>query len=276
MKLVNETRYSPSIPRRLVRERRLHLLPLYGVLRLSDLGREGIEHSGSHRFADHIYVGKATGRFGIGKLVDRLLLSLPATRSFRNRFVHSRNRIRDHLLHSPRPTHRVLSVPCGVPRDLIEAAETVRRDRPSTFAGTTFYCMDIDPVVLEETRGLLAEAALPNFGLLEADAFDERAYPEGVDIVTSTGFAEFLTDGQLERFYGLCFRSLGSGGTLVTSATVRNAAADYLLRNVAELFVHYREEDALRAFLERAGFGRISLERDRVGYQILMTADKVL
>jgi spermidine synthase len=167
-------------------------------------------------------------------------------------------------------------VPCGIPRDLIEAAEAVRRERPSAFAGTTFCCMDIDPVVLEETRGLLASAALPNFKLIEADAFDGRAYPKDVDVVTSTGFAEFLTDGQLERFYGLCFQSLGPGGTLVTSVTVQNAAADYLLRNIAELLVHYREEDVLRALLKRAAFGRVSLERDRVGYQILMTACKVL
>jgi SAM-dependent methyltransferase len=276
MKLVNQTRYSPSIPRRLAREGRLHLLPLYYLARWSDLGREGIEHSGSHHFADHIYVGTARGRFGIGTLVDRLLLSLPATRSFRSRFVHSRDRVRDYLLRGTRRTHRVLSVPCGIPRDLIEAAQAVRRERPATFAGTTFCCLDIDRAVLDETRALLAAAALPNFELIEADAFDARAYPDAVDIVTSTGFGEFLTDGELERFYGVCFRSLRPGGTLVTSATVRNAAADYLLRNVAELLVTYREEGALRAALERAAFSRVRLRRDAVGYQILATADRVL
>jgi SAM-dependent methyltransferase len=276
MKLVNETRRSPSIPRRLAGEGRLHLLPLYYLVRLSDLGREGIEHSGSHRFADHIYVGTARGRLAIGTLVDRLLLSLPATRSFRNRFVHCRDVIRDRLLASSRPVRRVLSVPCGIPRELVEAARAVRREQPGALAGTTFSCMDINPAALAEARALVAEVGLTNFEMIEADALDGRAYPDEVDIVTSTGFAEFLTDEQAERFYGLCLQSLRPGGTLVTAATVRNAAADYLLRHVAELLAHYRHEDALRAMLERAGFSRICLRRDRVGYQVLATADKLL
>ena len=42
----NFTRRSPSIPRKLLRSGAVHLLPLYYLLRLSDLAREGIERSG--------------------------------------------------------------------------------------------------------------------------------------------------------------------------------------------------------------------------------------
>ena len=79
--LFNRTRTSISIPRRLLRERKLHLLPLYAVLRTSDLAREGIENSGSYRFADHVYRGRPQGKLGVGKLLDSILLHLRATRS---------------------------------------------------------------------------------------------------------------------------------------------------------------------------------------------------
>jgi SAM-dependent methyltransferase len=261
MRLVNQTRYSPSIPKRLFAERKFHLIPLYYVARLSCLAAEGIENSGSYRFADHIYAGKPKGRFGIGKLIDALLLSLPATRSFRNRYVHSRETIVSRL---PASHGRVLSVPSGIPRDLIEAAQMLRSD------ATKFYCMDIDPAVLQEA------GAMSNFELIEADAFDERAYPRELDIITTTGFAEFLEDGELVRFYNICFRALRDGGTLITSATVRNRVADYLLRNLAELLTHYREEEALRDIFRHTPFRRVEMHRDAIGYQVLIAAERML
>src|SRR5688572_29377988 len=91
--LPNYTRESASIPRRLWEEGKLHLIPLYALLRTSDLAREGIENSGSYRFADHIYLGRARGKYGIGRLLDGVLLRLRAARSMRNRYRHSRDMI---------------------------------------------------------------------------------------------------------------------------------------------------------------------------------------
>lgn len=276
MRLVNRTRRSTSIPRRLVRERKLHLLPLYYLLRLSYLGAEGIENSGSFHFADHIYLGTPRGRFGIGKLIDAVLLSLPSCRSFRNRFIHSRDQVLRRLLDGERPALRVLSVPSGIPRDLIEAACALRQERPSAFQAAKFYCLDIDPAVLSETEAVLHLHKLSNFELIRADAFDENLYPTGLDLITSTGFGEFLPDPDLVRFYNICFRRLRAGGVLITSNTVRHRVSDYLLRNIAELFTYYREEDALRALFGETPFHSVKLHRDSVGYQVLVRAEKVL
>ena len=54
MTLVSRTRVSTSIPGRLLRQGKLHLLPVYALMRTSDLAREGIANSGSDRFADHV------------------------------------------------------------------------------------------------------------------------------------------------------------------------------------------------------------------------------
>ena len=49
--LHNRTRRSASIPRSLLRRGRVLEVPLYYLLRASDLAREGLDRSGSHRFA---------------------------------------------------------------------------------------------------------------------------------------------------------------------------------------------------------------------------------
>src|SRR5687767_8662702 len=86
--LVNRTRTSSSISKRLLREGKLHLLPLYGLARTSDLAREGIENSGSYRFADHVYCARPSGRYLVGKLLDCVLLAMRGARSMRSRFLH--------------------------------------------------------------------------------------------------------------------------------------------------------------------------------------------
>lgn len=271
MKLVNRTRYSASIPRRLLKER-LYLLPLYYLARLSDLAKEGMEYSGSYRFADHIYANRASGRWALGTLVDKALLSLPASRSFRNRYLHSRDRIVEYVRTAPRNQLRILSAPCGLPRDLLEAAGRLRREDPRRFEQTRFYGLDIDPSAVEEARRMTSSYGFANFEFICGDALDADAYPTDLDVVTSSGFAEFLEDADLARFYTVCHDALREGGMLVSSATVRNRLSDYMLRNLAELFTHYRDEAALTRVFSITPFCKIDMRRDPAGYQILIAA----
>jgi len=271
MKLVNRTRYSASIPRRLLKER-VYLLPLYYLARLSDLAKEGMEYSGSYRFADHIYANRASGRWALGTLVDKALLSLPACRSFRNRYLHSRDRIVEYVRTAARNQFRILSAPCGLPRDLIEAAGRLRREDPRRFEQTWFYGLDIDPSAVEEARRMTSSYGFTNFEFICGDALDADAYPPDLDVVTSSGFAEFLEDAELARFYTVCHAALREGGMLVSSATVRNRLSDYMLKNLAELFTHYRDETALTRVFSSTPFRKIEMRRDPAGYQILIAA----
>jgi hypothetical protein len=271
MKLVNQTRYSASIPRRLLKEKP-GLLPLYYLARLSDLAKEGMEHSGSYRFADHIYAGRASGRLAIGRLVDRVLLSLPACRSFRNRYLHSRDQIVEYVRTASRDQFRILSVPCGLPRDLIEAAGQLRRNAPHRFARARFYRLDIDPAAVKEAQRMTSDFGFTNFEFICGDAFDASAYPPSLDVVSSSGFAEFLEDADLARFYTVCHAALGEGGVLLSSASVCNRLSDYLLKNLAELFTHYRDETALTRVFSGTPFRNIEMRRDAVGYQVLIAA----
>lgn len=262
----NRTRVSPSIPRRLLGEGKWFLLPLYGLLRTSDLGREGIERSGSWRFADHIYRGRASGRFLVGPALDALLLRLPSARSFRLRHLFVRREVARLVSAGAR---RVLSVPSGVPRDLAEAAAAMA---PS---GARYFALDLDPEPLAAARELVAELGVAGaFELIEADAFDASRWPRDLDVVASTGFGEFLDDEQLVRFYRRCHDALTPGGTFLTTALGRHRLSDYLLREIGEIHTRYRTAEDLRALLGRGGFLDARVSTDARGLQAFAAATK--
>ena len=274
MKLVNATRTTKSIPRKLLTTGQLHLLPVYYLMQLSDLAREGILNSGSHEFADHIYRSEASGQFMVGILIDKILLSLPSSRSFRNRYYHARDEIIRHALANNKSQINILSIPSGIPREIIEAASKLRRDFPVVFQRSKFYCVDKDPVALKKGMALIKEHQFTNFEVIRGDAFDVGAYPGEMDIITSTGFGEFLGDSDLRTFYNMCFEKLSDTGTFITSATVRHRFSDYLMKNIAELITQYREEPVVTDIFSRTKFKLSKLQRDTHGYQIFITANK--
>jgi len=278
--LHNRTRTARSIPRKLLRQGKLHLLPIYALMRTSDLAREGIENSGSYRFADHVYRNEPSGRFGVGRALDAVLLRMRGARSMRNRFHHTQREIiaaaraleaeseTDPVLASS--PFRVLSIPCGIARDLVLAADALRRDLPSVYARSTFFGVDLDPMPLELSRQLAGTD--DHYFFTRGDALDVKSFPSELDVIASTGLGEFLSDGLLVQFYTNCFERLRPGGTFVTSAMQPDRLADYLMRQLAELHAHYRRGDEIIRWLHTAGFHEVSTRQDDVGLQTLVVA----
>lgn len=276
--LRNRTRESTSIPRRLLRERKVHLLPLYALMRTSDLAREGIDNSGSFRFADHVYRNEPSGRFGVGRILDGVLLRMRGARSMRNRYLHARREIitmaRRHAASHPGAPFRALSVPCGIARELVEAAAVLRAEHSELAAWCTFIGLDLDPEPLELSRQLAGDD--PSFHPVRGDALDAGVYPchGELDVIVSTGLGEFLDDVDLQRFYTICHGALRPGGTFVTSGMQPDRMAEYLMRELAELRAHYRGSGLLRRHLTAAGFTSVDTRRDDVGLQTLVVARK--
>lgn len=271
--LPNRTRRSASIPRRLVAERKYHLLPVYALLTTSDLAREGIRNSGSFRFADHIYRNEPSGRYGVGRLLDRVLLGLRGARSMRSRFLHSRVEILRALEEMEGGTSRVVvSVPCGIARDLHDVAQTLRRSRPADFGNVRFVGIDLDPEALSISRDLTRHHK--SFEFHCADALAPGSVPQGADVIVSLGFGEFLPDCTLYDFYRRCLSALRPGGRFITSAMSRDKLSDYLARELAELHTHYRSTDQLTALLTSAGFVSVRTTTDSVGLQTLAVVER--
>ena len=269
----NVTRRSSSIPRRLVREGALHLLPVYGLLRLSDLANEAVEHSGSYRFADHIYVGAPSGRTALGRWLDARLLAMPAACAFRRRCAGAQRAMRQ-ALERPRTRRpvRILAVPCGIPRDLIELARTLRRENRELLLRLEYHGMDVDPAALEVARAFTDGCGAGAVHYHQGDALVARDYLVAhFDLVVSTGLGEFLQDDELATFYAHVYDALEPGGTFYTSVTARDRRSDVLLRMV-ELESHYRSAEDVAEILRRLPWTQTELDLDPTGLQTFVTA----
>ncbi len=273
-RLANRTRVSQSIARRLVLEGKLHLLPVYALLRTSDLAREGIENSGSFRFADHIYRGEPSGRYGVGTLLDSVLLRLRGARSMRSRFFHSQSEILSALdkLDADGDYHTVVSIPSGIARDLFQVAESLLDANPHLYERTRFIGIDLDSAPLEISRDLTRDHR--NFSFVEGDALAAATLPSDVDVIVSLGLGEFLTDKKILTFYENCHAALRPGGVFITSAMSRDRMSDYLARELAELHTNYRSASELRELLKSAGFDWVRTGHDKVGLQTLAVAGR--
>jgi SAM-dependent methyltransferase len=273
----NRTRRSSSIPRSLIRRGRVLELPVYYLLRLSDLAREGLEHSGSHRFADHIYRSAPSGRGPLGRWIDARLLGLPAVRSFRFRYLAARDEVAAFLIERLQcdrdQTLEVLSVPCGIPRELADAAALVRRQIGDLPSSVRFHGIDLDAAVLDEARHFAGQHGLRPFETHQGDALDRSAYPGRFDFITCTGLAEFLDDDQLARLYGIFFDVLNPGGRLITSGMRRRRLSEYLLR-LAEIRTHYRGPADLERLMAPRPFRDVRTRPDDLGIQTILTATK--
>jgi len=255
----NRTRRSASIPARLVREGKLHLVPLYYLLMSSDLAREGIVHSGSYRFADHVYAGRPSGRFGVGVLVDALLLRLKSARSMRTRYVHAKAEIHDVVRGKDGAGPiEILAVPCGLARELFEAADELAAEAGRVrWNGFDLDGQLIDDLV-ERTR------SRETMCFWQGDALDAAAFRgrDRYDMIVSTGFTEFIDDDLAVAFFTLARRALKPGGRLFASGMERHPISDYLMRNLAEMRTVYRSERAMMDLSRRAGFLTASTYRD--------------
>ena len=199
----NRTRHSESLSWALLRKGRVLALPLYAALRRSDLAREGFEHSGSHRFADHIYRGQPSGRGWFGTWLDGRLLALPAVHSFRSRFYAARDELSAFLqarAGTPGNLH-VLSAPCGIPRELVEGRRAFAASGRPSVAKVTFHGLDLDAAVLAEAEQFARAGGAEPFVPHHGDVFARDSYPEAVDFITCTGLAEFLDDERLAELY---------------------------------------------------------------------------
>jgi len=256
---------------------------LNALMRTSDLAREGIENSASYRFADHVYRNQPNGRFGIGRALDAVLLRMRAARSMRNRFHHtqreilaaaralaSRSTMDPVAVTAP---FRVLSIPSGIARDLVLAGQAVERELPEVYARSTFFGVDLDPAPVELSRDLAGRD--DHYFFTHGDALDATCFPSELDVITSTGLGEFLSDELLVQFYRNCHARLRPGGTLVTSSMQPDRVADYLMRQLAELHTHYRRGDEIIRWLHVAGFHQVSARQDDVGLQTLIVARRV-
>lgn len=274
----NFTRRTANLPAKFRQEGRFALIPLYHILRLSDLAREGIEHSGSYRFADHVYRNEASGRGWLGRWLDRRLLNLDASQAMRSRCTQARDEMvrafKAYLATGQAEAFRILTVPCGLPRDVRDFAALLAAESPELLHRVEYDGMDLDPAVVEAAATFLAGSAIKAPRIAAGNALDFTGY--GVrpcHFVASTGLGEFLSDENLGTLYANAFATLAPGGTFFTSATACEKRSDALLRTF-ELHSHYRSRADLERLLAAHAWAAVEFEQHATGLQTFVRAVK--
>ena len=278
MKPANFTRRTANLPAKFAREKRFDLIALYHLLRLSDLAREGIEHSGSYRFADHLYRNEASGRGWFGRWLDRCLLKLPASRAMRSRCARSSEEMhrafKAHLATGDPKPFRILTVPCGIPRDVRDFAAQLAAQSPELLSLVEYAGMDLDPEVVSAAKTFLDGSGIGASRIIEGNALDRAGYgAQRCDFIASTGLGEFLGDEDLGAFYGNVFDALAPGGTFFTSAHGYEKRSDALLR-AFEFHSHYRTRSDLGRLLACHPWKAVTLEQHSSGLQTFARAVK--
>ena len=227
----NRTRRSRSLTRKLLREGNIHLLPLYYLFNLSDLGREGIENSGSYRFADHIYRNQASGRGLIGRWIDARMLASAPSQAFRPATYLrqcTRNAAQRWSRSPPRPGRcAILAIPCGLPRDVKGLAAELQKDNPALLQRIEYHGMDVDADLLRLAEEFTANVPLPVKQYHQGNALLAETFPPGpFHFVASTGLNEFLEEPQLEVFNRNVYDRLAPGGALYTSCTQKERRSE--------------------------------------------------
>ena|SRR5579871_6464510 len=271
----NRTRRSESIPRRLLRQGRPLAIPVYWMVKSSNLGLEGIRNSGSYHFADHIYRNEPSGQGPFGRWLDARFLAMPAVRSFRSRFLASRDALAEFLVGHQAAERRldVVSAPCGIPRELAEGARSYRERTGRDTDHVTFHGVDLDSKVLEEARGFARANGLANFVTHQGDALVRSTHADAADFITCTGLAEFLDDEKLGRLYQIFYDVLRPGGMLVTSGMRRKWVSEYFLR-LAELKTHNRDPSHLEKIASGVPFAEVRTRPDEFNIQTILVARK--
>ena len=253
-------------------EGKWYLVPIYYVLVTSQLAQEAVTHSGSYRFADHVYAGKPKGKYGIGYLLDALLLKLPSASAFRYRYERVRHEMEQHIRKSRGSSTKILYVPSGLARELFEIEQSIDKhtDDPSS---VHIHGLDLDTDLVESLNQRASQARI-RMTFHSGDALFEKEYSCDHDFVASTGFLDFLNDADAARFFQIIYKSLKPGGTFVTSGMQPHKLSDFLMRQFAELNAVYRTKDQLIALARHAGFSHVEFIQDRHGLQTVITASK--
>ena len=212
---------------------------------------------------DRAYEDRPSSWLGpLGRWADRRVLNFPLHVALRERlrFV-TESLVEEIARHAERDKGqvRVLSAPCGLCRDLIQAAEELRRRDASSLERVEFHALDIDfqGDVIPEARRRLETAAVRGTFYRE-DIFDPAGLTARAEadikfhVVNCIGLTAWLTLEELERlvrFFRQVVMEPGSVLLIDNFASHQHSAMGEEL----EIYTYYHPPEAFRQILEGAG-----------------------
>jgi SAM-dependent methyltransferase len=219
----------------------------YYLLLLSDTGRLLAREKYSAFAIDRIYADRPSGLGWLGRRLDRYVLDLPVHRAVRDRFAFVTRHLAALLqaeLAAGADTARVLSVPCGLARDLCAVHEELS---PALRGRVQFYGLDLDYEgrVLNEARRRASAAGVP-LRLVQANALTDGAWSwlrneaGPFSVVNCIGLAPWLAADELRALLRRVADHLRPGGHVLLDRFNRGRHGK--LGEEAEIRAHYHPD----------------------------------
>ncbi|MFF8955919.1 class I SAM-dependent methyltransferase family protein [Streptomyces sp. NPDC014894] len=242
------------------------------VGRLSEGIRIGYRHGfDSGSMLDYVYVDKARGALGVGRVIDRIYLNAIGWRAIRARRDLLKEVLREEIA-ARGGGARILDVASGPGRYLQDLVE----EHPP--GSLRVVCRDLDRAGLAQGERRARERGLTGVSYAYGDALAPAPAEPAPDVIVVSGLYELLLDEEavaasVARLRGL----LAPGGSLVFTTQTRHPQLEFIARVLpnrdgALWVMKCRPVESAERWAREAGFASVASRRESVGLFTVTTA----
>ncbi len=245
------------------------VMPLLNSLSdgLNLCNKEGLT---SGKMIDYIYKNEPSGKFLIGKFIDKIFISHAGWEGIRNR----KENIKKFLQYAITQTECdkdnvfILDVASGPAKYILE---TLCKYEDSNVKA---LCRDIDERCLKEAQAKANELNLNNISFKKGDAFlqEDFNFEQAPDIVIASGFYDWIVDDELIKLsMRLIYQALPKGGYFIFSnqsghKDMELVSAVFTDFNKNPLRMTVRESKLMNQWAKEIGFTILDTKHDNPGY----------
>jgi SAM-dependent methyltransferase len=242
------------------------------LLLLSNLGRRSAtgEAATGYNF-DYMYENKAHGFFGIGLLIDKILLNLPAVQATRNRRSNIvkilSNEIQNNKLKGK--TTRILDLACGAGRYLNDIARVYPNDKVEIVG------VDLDNKSLELAKSLSEKEGVTKdqIRFIKGNVFKLSILKKlgkhiewRPNIVIASGLTVYIDDDKVINMIKQIYDGLDKNGLVLIDSQESNPSRKLMEKALktkeGAWTLYYRPAEQWRQWLNEFGFQNIVVSRD--------------
>ncbi|MFE5853829.1 class I SAM-dependent methyltransferase family protein [Streptomyces sp. NPDC056500] len=242
------------------------------VGRLSEGIRIGYRHGfDSGSMLDYVYVNKASGSWGVGRLIDRNYLNAIGWRAIRARRELLKDVLRKEIAERGDGVF-VLDVASGPGRYLQDLVE----EYPPGYLRVE--CRDLDQAGLTQGEERARSHGLQGISYVHGDALNPRGADRAPEVIVVSGLYELLLDDEAIAASIARLRSLlAPGGVLVFTTQTHHPQLEFIARVLPNRDgvlweMKCRPVEKAEQWARDAGFDAVASRREQVGLFTVTTA----
>lgn len=230
---------------------------------------------------DHVYKNEASGKLGLGKLVDGVFLNAPGWKGIRQRKSHM-DQIVDELILGPlaeKPAIHISDIACGAGRYVLDALQRWKS------RNLTATLCDFSPVSIDRAKTNAAAFGIANVTFAQSNAFEESQIRQNVpqsDIGIVSGLLELFSDNELalKTLRGLA-ESIRPGGVIIYTNQPWHPQQELIARSLHGFdgkpwIMRCRSTDEMDQLVESAGFSKVKMLIDEQGIFTVSVAKRAI